>query len=114
MELKKYLVNQKIEMEKYKWIKSQEAGKDLGEDAVKDWVKKYACQYRKEYNAAYNEIVHKTAAACHEKLKEKFPTVSNEIWEHFVQVVIDSFTENWTKEVVCCKDSNKKKHLEEI
>ena len=114
MDLKKFLINQKIEMEKEKWIRSQEAGKDLGEDVIKDWVKKYAAQYRKEYNEIYNQLVHKVATDCHEKLKEKFPTVSDEIWEHFVKVVIDKFTETWTKEVACCKDAMVKKHLEEI
>ena len=114
MELKKFLINQKIEMEKFKWIKSQEAGKDLGEEAVRQWVKEYACQYRKEYNTIYNELVHRTSTECHEKLKEKFPTVSDEIWEYFIKTVIDTFTDTWSKEVACCNDCNKKKHLEEI
>lgn len=114
MDLKKFLINQKIEIEKYKYFKGIELGRDPGEDAVKEWVQKNASKYRKEYNAIYNELVHKTAKSCHDKLKEKFPTVSDEIWEHFVEVVIDTFTDSWTKEVVCCNDCNKKKHLEEI
>ena len=114
MDLKKFLINQKLEIEKYKWIKSQEAGKDLGDAAVKEWVKKYACQYRKEYEAIYNEMIHKTVNKCCEDLKDKFPEINEEMMEVFVKTVIDNFTQTWTKEIVCCDDCNKKKHLEEI
>lgn len=114
MDLKKFLTNQRIEIEKYKWIRGTELGRDPGEDAVKEWVQKNAKKYRKEYEEIYDELVHKTATDCKTKLKEKFPTVSDDIWEHFVSVVIDTFTQAWTKEVACCKDKKKKEHLEEI
>jgi hypothetical protein len=114
MDLKTFLINQKLEIEKYKWIESQKANRDLGEEAVAEWVKKNAKQYRKEYEEVYNELIHATTKECKKNLAEKFPTVSDEIWEHFVKTIVDTFTQKWTKEVVCCKDTKKKKHLEEI
>lgn len=114
MDLKKFLINQKIEIEKYKWIESQKANRDLGEGAVTEWVSKNAAQYRKEYNEVYDELVKATTNECKKKLAAKFPTVSDEIWIHFVKTVVDSFTQEWTKEMCCTKDAKKKKHLEEI
>jgi hypothetical protein len=114
MDLKTFLINQKLEIEKYKWVESQKANRDLGAEAVTDWVRKNAKQYRKEYDEVYNELIKETTDECKKKLSEKFPTVSDEIWTHFVKTVVDSFTQTWMKEVCCCKDDKKKKHLEEI
>jgi hypothetical protein len=114
MDLKKFLINQKIEIEKYKWVESQKANRDLGEQAVTEWVNKNAKKYREEYEETYNALIKETADECKKKLAAKFPTVSDQIWEHFVKTVVDSFTQNWTKDVCCCKDAKKKKHLEEI
>jgi hypothetical protein len=114
MDLKKFLINQKIEIEKYKWIESQKANKDLGEVAVTEWVKKNAKKYRQEYEDVYNSLIETVTNECKKNLEEKFPTVSDEIWHHFVKTVIDTFTQKWTKEVCCCSDETKKKHLEEI
>jgi hypothetical protein len=114
MDLKKFLINQKIEIEKYKWVESQKANRDLGQAAVTEWVNKNAKKYREEYEEVYNELVKLTTTECKKKLAAKFPTVSDEIWQHFVTTVVDTFTNNWTKEVCCCKDDKKKKHLEEI
>ena len=114
MDLKKFLINQKIEIEKHKWIESQKANRDLGEGAVTEWVSKNAAQYRKEYNEVYDALLKATTDECKKKLAAKFPTVSDEIWIHFVKTVVDSFTQTWTKEMCCCNDAKKKKHLEEI
>ena len=46
----KYLADQRIEMEKHKWIESEKVGYDLGNVAVMDWIRKYAKQYRESYN----------------------------------------------------------------
>lgn len=46
---KKYLIDQKKEMEKYKWITSEKAKKNLGEQAIIEWVKKYAKKFRKKW-----------------------------------------------------------------
>jgi hypothetical protein len=114
MHFKKFLANQKEEMERYKWIQSQKAGKDLGDAAIKEWVEKFAAEYRKQYEEAYNEMVKETAAHCKNKLKEKLPGVSDELWDYVFKEVIKNFTEVWTKELSCCCDSVKKKHLDEI
>jgi hypothetical protein len=42
MEFKQYLELQRREIERYKWIESEKAGRDLGMDAVIDWILKYA------------------------------------------------------------------------
>jgi hypothetical protein len=114
MDLKRFLINQKLEIEKFKWIESQKANRDLGEFAVTEWVAKNAAQYRKEYNEVYDALLKATTDECKKKLAAKFPTVSDEIWAHFIKTVIDSFTREWTKEICCTNDKNKKKHLEEI
>lgn len=114
MQLKNFLLHQKEEIEKYKWIESQKAGHDLGEAAVRQWVEKFAANYRKEYEEIFNELVHETADHCKKKLKEKLPGVSDELWEYVFKEVIKNFTELWMKEMVCCCDKAKKKHLEEI
>jgi len=41
------LKEQMQEMERWKWIRSQEAGYDLGETAFYGWVEKYAVSFRK-------------------------------------------------------------------
>ena len=46
---KKFLSKQKNEMEKYKWLESEKAGRDLGEVAIIEWVGKYAKNYRKKW-----------------------------------------------------------------
>jgi hypothetical protein len=114
MQLKNFLLHQKEEIEKYKWIESQKAGHDLGEAAVREWVEKFAAEYRKEYESVFKELILKTEILCKNKLKEKMPTVSDEIWNYFFSEVIKCFTELWMKEMVCCCDKAKKKHLEEI
>lgn len=50
-EFVKYLADQRVEMEKHKWIESEKAGHDLGNTAVMDWIKKYAKRFREEYAA---------------------------------------------------------------
>lgn len=42
------------EMEKYKWIESEKAGKDLGEFAINEWICKYAKRFRDEWNRKHN------------------------------------------------------------
>ena len=44
---------QKVEMEKHKWIESEKAGCDLGNCAIMDWIRKYAKQFREEYTTAH-------------------------------------------------------------
>ena len=114
MDLKHYLLHQKEEMEKYKWIKSQQAGRDLGEQALHEWVEKYGKAYREAYRQEYKEIIEKVSAECKKELKEKLPGVSDELWEFVFNKVIDKFTEVWAKDM--CTESNrlKKSHLEEI
>lgn len=41
-----FLKDEKVEMEKYKWIESEKNGHDVGQQAILDWIKKYAASYR--------------------------------------------------------------------
>lgn len=43
---KEFMVDQVKEIEKHKWIMSEQAGHDLGGDACVDWICKYAKQFR--------------------------------------------------------------------
>ena len=115
MDLKSYVLHQKDEMLKYKWIKSQQAGKDLGEQALREWIEKYGKEYREAYNAEYQELIKKISDDCRKELEKKLPGVSPELWEFVFKTVIDKFTENWTKELAKGESSGKRKaHLEEI
>jgi hypothetical protein len=114
MNLKTYLLHQKEEIEKYKWIESQKAGRDLGEQAVHDWIAKFASKYREEYEFIFSELIKETVNYSKDDLKKKFPEVSDELWEHIFTEVIKKFTEVWTKNIVETKNIKKKKHLEEI
>lgn len=44
-----FLSAEKHEIEVYKWIESEKAGKDLGNAAVSDWIRKYAALFREKY-----------------------------------------------------------------
>jgi len=44
--LKRDLREQIKEIEKYKWIESEKAGRDLGDQAIIEWVQKHAAQWR--------------------------------------------------------------------
>ena len=114
MDLKTYLVHQREEMLRYKWIESQKAGHDLGEQALREWVEKYGKAYREAYVHEYKDIIEKVAADCEKELKEKLPGVSDTLWKFIFTKVIDKFTEQWTKDA--CKDDSaiRKRHLEEI
>ena len=41
-------------MEKYKWIESEKAGKDLGEFAINEWISKYAKLFREDWNRKHD------------------------------------------------------------
>ena len=45
MDLEKFLEMQQKEIERYKSIQSQKAGKDLGYEAVVDWIMNHAHQF---------------------------------------------------------------------
>ncbi len=49
MDIKQYLELQALEIERYKWIESEKAGKDLGMDAVIDWILKYADMFSDDF-----------------------------------------------------------------
>lgn len=44
--VKQVNLEQKRQIEKYKWIESEKAGRDLADDAVLDWIHKYAISFR--------------------------------------------------------------------
>jgi hypothetical protein len=115
MDLKSYLLHQKEEMLRYKWIKSQEAGRDLGEQALHEWIEKYGKEYREAYNQEYQELIKKITDECRKQLENKLPGVSPELWDYVFKTIIDKFVENWTKEIAKGESSGKRKtHLEEI
>lgn len=114
MHLKLYLLHQKQEIEKYKWIRGQQLGYDPGEKAVQEWIDKYAEQYRKEYEDVFYQAVEETSNKCIKKLKNKIPGVSDELWDFIFKEIIESFTEVWVKEVVVDQNDKHKKHLEEF
>jgi hypothetical protein len=37
------------EIEIYKWLQSEKAGRDLGSDAVYDWIENFSQNFYKEY-----------------------------------------------------------------
>ena len=45
-----FMLIQKEKIEKYKWVESEKAGRDLGQQAVVDWIRKYAKKYAEEWN----------------------------------------------------------------
>lgn len=115
MDLKSYVLHQKDEMLKYKWIRSQQEGRDLGEAALREWIEKYGKQYREAYNEEYQALINKIAAECRKDLEEKLPGVSQELWDYVFKKIIDKFTEQWMKEIAKGESSGKRKtHLEEI
>lgn len=114
MHFKLYLLHQRQEIERYKWLKGQELGRDPGEEAVKEWIDKFAAEYRKEYEEVYNQAIQATSKDCIEKLKKKVPGVSEELWGFIVAQIIESFTEVWLKDICTCQNDTEKKHLEEL
>jgi hypothetical protein len=38
-------VESKCEIDRHKWILSQQAGRDMGEEAVRDWIRTHWCVY---------------------------------------------------------------------
>ncbi|MBF0197074.1 MAG: hypothetical protein HQL32_05165 [Planctomycetes bacterium] len=49
MTLQDYNSMQIREIERYKWIESEKAGRDLGEAAVVNWIMNFAQKFRKEH-----------------------------------------------------------------
>ena len=47
--LKRDLEEQKNEMDKYKWIRSEEVGHDVGKTVYMEWILKFAEIWRKEH-----------------------------------------------------------------
>ena len=52
MTLQNYNQLQMQEMERYKWIESEKAGRDLGEEALLQWVKQFGRSFREKYFTA--------------------------------------------------------------
>ncbi len=45
MDVKEYLEKQAREIERYKWIESERAGRDLGDEAVLRWIMAHAHEF---------------------------------------------------------------------
>lgn len=46
---------QVAEIEKYKWIESERAGRDLGDAACREWILKYAAAFRKHWTETHKK-----------------------------------------------------------
>ena len=42
------------EMERYKWIESEKAGRDLGEECLLDWIKRHGASFRRQLTESHN------------------------------------------------------------
>ncbi|MBW7862984.1 MAG: hypothetical protein GX580_06610 [Candidatus Hydrogenedens sp.] len=49
------LARQREEIARYKWIRSEEAQRDLGTLAALEWVNKYAAQWREWYDREFGD-----------------------------------------------------------
>ncbi len=47
------LAMQREEISRYKWIRSEEAKRDLGRDAALEWIRTYAASWRKWYEEEF-------------------------------------------------------------
>lgn len=45
------------EINRYKWIRSEQEHHDLGDEAVIEWIRKYAAEFRKQWEEKYGSIV---------------------------------------------------------
>ncbi len=54
--MKAYMYFQSREMEKYKWVESEKAHKDLGEKALLDWDRKYATSFSEFWKKTHKFI----------------------------------------------------------
>ncbi|MDH4128179.1 MAG: hypothetical protein OEV44_05460 [Spirochaetota bacterium] len=51
-----YIEAQVNEIQKYKWIESEKACRDLGQQAVKDWIIKYSPDFREKWEQNYGPL----------------------------------------------------------
>ena len=42
------------EMERYKWIESEKAGRDLGEECLLDWIRRHGASFRHHFTNSNN------------------------------------------------------------
>ncbi|HOD49937.1 MAG TPA: hypothetical protein PLM14_12945 [Candidatus Hydrogenedentes bacterium] len=52
---RQYLAMQREEIQRYKWIESEKARRDLGAQAVLDWIGNYAESWRAWYEREHGE-----------------------------------------------------------
>ena len=43
------------EIEKHKWIKSEQAQRDLGQEAILEWITKYAKEFRENWEREHGD-----------------------------------------------------------
>lgn len=98
-------MNQKNEIEKFKWIESQKHNKDLGEEAITTWIKNNSVNYRKSYEKIYNNFI----KTIYYNVKDKITGLN----ESDIRIIVDEITNQWTKELILA-DEETKKHLEEF
>ena len=55
--MRKMLEMQRAEINRYKWIESEKAQRDLGREAVFDWINKYAATWREWFEKEFAEDI---------------------------------------------------------
>jgi hypothetical protein len=43
------------EMERYKWIESEKAGRDLGEECLLDWIRRHGASFRNHFTNQFSQ-----------------------------------------------------------
>lgn len=54
---KEFLKDECAEIERYKWVQSEKAHRDLGNDCCLEWIEKYAKQYREQWEQKNGKII---------------------------------------------------------
>ncbi|MCK9429033.1 MAG: hypothetical protein M0R17_03355 [Candidatus Omnitrophica bacterium] len=68
---KKFLEDQKKEIEIHKWIESEKCGHDLQDQACCEWIEKFAAKYRKYWEDTYGKIFEEQNGMCCSSCKRK-------------------------------------------
>ncbi len=53
---RRMLAMQRDEIARYKWLRSEEARRDLGAAAALEWIRLYAASWREWFEKEYNDV----------------------------------------------------------
>lgn len=63
-------LEQKRQIEIYKWIESEKAGRDLKDEAIEDWINRFASKFRKWIETIPSECIN--CGLCSDGKKRKY------------------------------------------